>query len=94
MLFRGDILTLLASPSMQWITLVSALTALPTEIELLLLFAMDRVTRRIVIVRLLVPCQPILLDQFEVLSCTVQCDWMQNVMCVRSTTVSLNIIFL
>ena len=51
-----DILNLLASPSMPCITFIRALSAVPTAIELLSLFAMNRVTRHILSMWLLVPC--------------------------------------
>ena len=77
-LFHGDILTLLESPSMQFITFISSLTALPTEIVLISFFAMDRVTRYILSVRLLVPFQTLLLEPFEVLSGAFWCDRMRK----------------
>ena len=54
LILHGGILTLLESTSMSWINLTSVLTALPTAIVLLLLFVMERVTRNLLRVRLLV----------------------------------------
>ena len=76
--FHGSILTFFESTSTPCINFISVLTAFPTAIELLELFTMDRVTRHLLSVRLLVPCQPVLLEPFEVLSGTIWCDRMQN----------------
>ena len=54
---------------------------------------MDRVTRNVLKVRLLVPCRPVLLEPFEVLSGVMRCDKMWNKLWVRTSTVSLNSIF-
>ena len=86
--FHGDILTLLASTSISCITLISALTSLTTEIALLLFFEMDRVIRHILSVWLLVPCRPVLLEPFEVLSGVIWCDSMRNELWFRSATAS------
>ena len=90
LLFHGDILTFLESTSMPFITLISPLNALPTEIALLSLFAMDRVARNLLSVRLLVPCQPVLLDPVEVLYGEIWCDRMSNELWGGSATTSLN----
>ena len=92
LLLHGAILTLLKYPSMICITFISALTALPTEIALLSFFAMNRVTRHLLSVRLLVPCRPVLLDPFKLLSGEIRCDRMRNELWGRSATESLNII--
>ena len=67
-------MTLLANTSMPCIIFISTFNVLPTEISLLLFFAVDRVTRHIFKVQLLVPFQPILLELFKVLSGSNRCD--------------------
>ena len=79
---------------MPCITFARALTALPAAIALLLFFTMHRVTRRILRVRLLVPCLPVLLDLFEVLAGSIWCDRMQNKLWGEIVTAYLNIILL
>ena len=76
------------------ITFIIALTSLPTSLALLLLFAIDGVTRNILIVRLLLPCRPVLLESFEVISGAIWCDGTRNKLWGGSATASLNIIFL
>ena len=79
---------------MSWVIFISTLIALPIEIALLLFFTMDRVTRHFFRVRLLVPHRPVLLEPFEVLYGTIQCNRMRNELLGGSTTESLNRIFL
>ena len=93
LLFHGDILTLLESPSMPCITFISLLTALPTAIVLLSFFDVDGLTRHIIRVGLLVPFQPVLLEPFKVLSGLIQCDKMCKKLWVGSDTLYLNSIF-
>ena len=78
---------------MLWITLINALNALPTVIALILFFTMDRVTRHILMVRLLVPHRPILSDPFDVLSGKMRCDRIHKELWGRSTATSLTSIF-
>ena len=78
LLFHGVILNFFTSPSMTHITFISVLTTLLTEIALLSLFAMYIVTRHILKVELLLPCQPVLLELFEVLSGAIQFDKMRK----------------
>ena len=85
---------LLASPSMPCTTFIITLAALPTTIVLLSFFAMDRVTRHIFRVRLIVTCRPVLLEPFEVLSGVIWCYSMRNELWVDIATASLNRIFL
>ena len=47
-------------------------------IVLLSLFAMDKVTIHLLSVQLLVPCRPVLLEPFEVLSGAMWCDKMRK----------------
>ena len=61
---------------------------------LLSFFAMDRVTRHIFRLRLLVPCQPLLLDSFEVISGTIQFDNIWNKLWDGNATEYLNRIIL
>ena len=91
---HGEIFNLLESTSMLCNTFFRALTALSTVIALLFFLAMDRVTRHILKIWLLVTCRPILLDLFEVLSGAIWCDNMKNELWGESANVSLNIIFL
>ena len=79
---------------MPYIIFISELTAFPTAIEFFSLFAIDRATRHILRVRLLVTRLPVPLDPFEVLYNMMQCDGMRNELWDGSTTASLNIIFL
>ena len=79
---------------MPYITFISALNALPTAMVLFSFFAMDRVTRNIFRLRLLVPCQPLLLDSFEVISGTIQFDNIWNKLWDGNATESLNRIIL
>ena len=67
------------------INFITALTALSTVIALLLFFAMDRVTRYLLRVRLILPCQPVLLEPFKVLPGAMRCDKMQKKLLGRST---------
>ena len=87
LLFHGDILTLLSSPSMPQIPFIVLLTTLPTAIVLLFLFEMDRVTRHLLRVRLLVPYQPVLLDPFELLLGWIRCDKMRRKLWGGITTI-------
>ena len=75
------------------INFVSELTSLPTVVVFLSFFVMDRVTRHILSMRLLVACQPVLLEPFKVISGVMQCDKMRHGLCGGSSTASLNIIF-
>ena len=79
---------------MPCIIFISTFNVLPTEISLLLFFAVDRVTRHIFKVRLLVPCRMLLLEASEVLLCVIQCDKMRNKVWGRSATEYLNKNFL
>ena len=92
LILHGTILTLLESPSMPCITFINELTALPNVIVMLSFFEMYRVTRNLFWVRLLLLCQPVLLDPFNVLSGAIQYDKMRNELWIRSVTASLNII--
>ena len=78
MFFHGAILTFLAYSSMQGFTFISALTALPNAVALMSLFAMDRVTRNIFKMWLLLPCQSVLLEEFKILSYVMRCGKMRN----------------
>ena len=71
---------------MPCITFSSALNALPTAIALLSFFAIDRVTRYILKVRLLVPCRPVLLEQFKVIPSVMQCGKMCSELLGSSAT--------
>ena len=93
LIFHGYILTFPASPSMQCITFIKALTALPTNILLLLFFVMDTVTMYYLIVWVLVPHWPILSETSEDLSRAMRWDRMQNELWFGSTTAFWNIIF-
>ena len=92
LILHGTILTLLESPSMPCITFINELTALPNVIVMLSFLEMYRVTRNLFWVRLLLLCQPVLLDPFNVLSGAIQYDKMRNELWIRSVTASLNII--
>ena len=94
LLFYGCILTFLESTSMPCINFISSLTTLPNAIQLLSFFEMDRVTRHIFSVWLLVPCRPVLLEPLEVLSGVVWRDRMHNKLWGGSATASLNKVFL
>ena len=59
-----------------------------------ILFSMDRVTRHLLSVPLIVPCLPVLLDPFKVLSDAILCDRMRNKHWGGSSTASLNNTFL
>ena len=94
LLFHGAIFTSLVYPSMSCITSVSSLTALTNAIVFLFFFAVDRVTRNIFKVRLLVPCWPVLLETSEVISGVIRCDKMRGGIFGGSATASLNRILL
>ena len=94
LIFHADILTLLASPSIPWITFINALNYLTTVIALLLLFAMDRVTMHCLRVRVLSSRQPVISDLFETLSGEMCWGILWNKLRGRSTTASLTSIFL
>ena len=76
------------------ITFISAFNTLPTMISILSFFAMERVTRHILSVKLLVSCWLVLLYTFELLSDVILCDRIWNKLLRGSATESLNIIFL
>ena len=92
LLFHGDFLILLEYPSIPCTIFISTFTTLPTAISLLSFFAMDRVTRQIFSVWLLVPCRPVLLDPIKVLTGAIWCDRVRNKLWGGSATASLNII--
>ena len=89
LIFHGDIMTFLSSTSMTCITFVGTLTALTTALTLLLFLSIDRVTRHLVRVRLVVPCQPVLLYPFEIISGAIWFDRMWNKLWGGSVTESL-----
>ena len=93
LILHGAILVLLESTSITCINFISALNALPTAIVLCLLIIMDRVRRKFFKVLLLVPCQLVLLEPFDVLSGTIWCDNLWNKLWSGSAPESLNIIF-
>ena len=76
------------------ITFIITLTSLPTTVDLLFFFVVDRVTRHILKVQLLVTFQLVLLNMIEVISGANWCDNMRNKIWGGSACVSLNIILL
>ena len=71
---------------MPYINFISAEISLPNATSFLSFFAMDSITRNPLSVWLLVPCQPVLLEPFEVLYGLIQCDRMQNELWGSSAT--------
>ena len=90
LIVHGAILTLLVPHLMPYITFIIELTALPIVTSLLSFFAIDRVTRNILSVWLVVPFWLVLLYPFGILAGAIWCDRMRTKIWVGSATSSLS----